>query len=70
MRQRKTKRLRMIVEVTCPDWLAPIRARREVRTLINQQTHYGHRGPRPLQEIGEDNFRAISVRPAGNIRNV
>jgi hypothetical protein len=70
MRKHKTKRLRMIVEVTCPAWLAPVRARREVRMLINQQTHYGHRGPHPLEEIGEDNFRAISVRPAGSPRNV
>jgi hypothetical protein len=70
MRKPKTKRLRMLVEVTCPDWLDPRDARREVRTLINEQAFYGRQAshqPAPARflEIGAQNFRAVAVRPAG-----
>lgn len=70
MRKPKTKRLRMLVEVTCPDWLDPRDARREVRTLINEQAFVGqarHTQPMPerFSKIGPDNFRAVVVAPAG-----
>lgn len=67
-----SKKIRMIVEVTCPDWLTAAQARREVRTLINEQCFFGHRnhslfadGHFELDEIDSLNFRAKAVRPAG-----
>jgi len=59
-----TKTVTMLVEVRCPVWLTAAQARREVRTLINEQTFYGcHALSRSgdWDEIGDHNFRAKRV---------
>lgn len=63
------KRIRMTVEVSCPTWLTAAEARREVKSLINNQAFWGsHRyAPAPYfgyVEVDESNFRAAKVRPA------
>lgn len=57
------KRVRMVVEVSCPRWLTAAQARKEVRTLINEQCHWGHENR--FECVDESNFRAAAVRPAG-----
>jgi hypothetical protein len=66
MPRRKT--LDLVVRISCPTWLTAAQARREVRTLINEQTHFGHIEPdNPngllAEIIGPENFRAKSVSP-------
>lgn len=63
------KRIRMVVEVSCPKWLTAAQARREVKSLIQHQAFFGHATyerpgvPYPGDEIGEHNFKFIGVRP-------
>lgn len=63
------KRVTMTVTVSCPRWLTAAQARKEVRTLINEQCFYGHTGRNSdrqfWDEVGEDNFRAVSVKSGG-----
>lgn len=59
---KRKKVIRMVVEVSCPAWLSAADARREVRTLINDQTFYGTREAGTFNEIDDYNFRARSVR--------
>lgn len=60
---KRTKLLTMTVTVRAPAWLSASAARREVKTLINEQCFYGARKPGTFDEIGDDNFRATKVRP-------
>lgn len=69
----KTKLVDVIVRVRCPSWLTAAQARREIRSLINDQTHFGTIRPSKetsfaLDDIGSDNFRALSVRALPNPR--
>lgn len=64
----KSKTIDVVVRVRCPKWLTAAHARREIRTLINEQTHYGALNPETstswaADNIGADNFRAVSVKP-------
>lgn len=63
---KKRKRIRMVVEVSCPVWLTAAQARKEVKALINHQAFWGHHNPgRAISfneiEIAENNFRAMKV---------
>ena len=61
----RRKQITMTVTVSAPVWLTAAQARKEVRTLINQQTFWGHRDPTgEVWEIGESNFRAAKVSAA------
>lgn len=60
--KRTTKRVRMDVTVSVPIWMPAAHARREVRTLINEQSNYLDHGP----EFQDVRVRAIWVRtPTG-----
>lgn len=63
--RKKRKTVRMVVEVSCPGWLTAAQARREVRTLINEQCFFGHHkcddGWHVADVIGDNNFRARKV---------
>ncbi|GGN55542.1 hypothetical protein GCM10011349_32300 [Novosphingobium indicum] len=68
-----SKTIDVVVRIRCPKWLTQAQARREVRTLINDQTHHGHVEPcaaRPWDSevIGAENFRAVAVKPAPQSR--
>lgn len=58
------KQLTMEVTVSVPSWMTAAQARREVRTLVNQQCNYLSSGP---MELGwpEVDVKARAVRPAG-----
>lgn len=63
-----SKTIDVVVRVRCPKWLTAAQARREIRTLINEQTHHGTLQPEietrwAADSIGSDNFRAVSVKP-------
>lgn len=60
----KRKELTMSVRVSVPAWMTAAQARREVRTLINQQCNYLTSGP---MELGwpEVSVKARQVRPLG-----
>lgn len=55
------KQVTMTVTVSVPKWMTAAQARREVRTLINQQCFYGTRKPGTFDEIDASNFRASKV---------
>lgn len=55
------KKITMLVTVSVPDWLSAADARREVRTLLNEQCFYGAMHPEGLDSIDEYNFRAARV---------
>lgn len=62
-----SKTIDIVVRVRCPKWLTAAQARREVRTLINEQTHHGTLQPEIKtrwadDSIGSHNFRAVSVK--------
>lgn len=62
----------MNVTVRCPRTLSADAARREVRTLINEQCFFGARytsAPYTTDHIGADSFKATSVRPAKTTRS-
>ena len=56
----KFKHLSTHIKVKIPKWLAPVHARREVRTLINEQTFWGQRKPGSFEGIDRDCFRLVS----------
>lgn len=56
------KTVRIYVEVTVPTWMTVSQARREVRTLINNQSNYMDHGP-DYQEVWEKTVRATRVGP-------
>lgn len=61
---RKRKLVTMTVTVSCPTWLTAAQARREVKSLINDQAFWGHSGPgHCYDEISEYNFKARRVGP-------
>lgn len=59
---RKRKLVTMTVTVSCPTWLTAAQARKEVKTLINDQAFWGHWNYGTYDEICESNFRARSVK--------
>lgn len=59
---RKRKLVTMTVTVSCPTWLTAAQARKEVKTLINDQAFWGHINPGTYDEIMEHNFKARSVK--------
>lgn len=59
-----SKTVTMLVTVRCPSWLPAAAARREVRSLINNQAFYGTSASAFGVEIDESNFRATKVRSA------
>lgn len=65
---RTRKQIKMTVTVSVPLWLSAAQARKEVRSLIKDQTHWGHRpsywNTGLFDEIDSDNFRVASIRPA------
>lgn len=64
MPRSKSKTVTMQVTVKCPSWLTPAQARREVRELINNQTHYGHQQRDPAHEwaeVSDQNFRVYGA---------
>lgn len=65
MARKKKKQVTMLVTVSCPSWLTAAQARKEVRTLINDQAFWGHRPgfDFSLDEIDQYNFRASKVSP-------
>lgn len=64
MAKKTRKRIRMVVEVSCPTWLTAAQARKEVKSLIQHQAFWGHTGGRMIMdEITEYNFKCIAVRP-------
>lgn len=63
MMAKQTKTVTMQVTVRCPKWLTAQQARREVRTLINEQCFYGQPSIDGWSDVNESNFRAASVRP-------
>jgi len=60
MAKRKTTSAK--VTFTYPDWMTAAQARREVRTLINNQSNYLSHGP-DYQDVDEKTIRAIAVQP-------
>lgn len=50
MGKKRTRVVRMTLDVTVPDWMSVRDARREVRTLINEGTGYLEYGP-DFQEV-------------------
>lgn len=61
---RKRKLVTMTVTVSCPTWLTAAQARREVKSLINDQAFWGHYDPTgDGNDISEYNFKARSVGP-------
>ena len=42
---KKRKHIRMAVTVSVPHWMSASQARREVRTLVNDQSSYMSHGP-------------------------
>ncbi len=61
----KRKRVTMQVTVTCPSWLTAAQARKEVRSLIQHQAHFGHKSPDMVfDEIDEYNFKVLAVKSA------
>lgn len=67
----KRKTLTMQVTVSVPAWMTAADARREVRTLINEQCNYlgGHfvfdlNGGSTYREVHDKTVRARKVRPA------
>lgn len=59
----KRKRITMTVTVSAPHWLTAAQARKEVRSLINDQAHYGHFNHEdPWDDVDETSFRAVSVK--------
>lgn len=57
----KRKRITVAVTVSFPSWMKPGDARREVRTLINNQTNYLECGP-DYQDVDEKTIRCVSIR--------
>lgn len=65
---KKKKQITMLVTVSCPQELTAAQARKEVRTLINEQAFWGH----PLENdrdgmVTEYNFRAAKVSAAKSV---
>jgi hypothetical protein len=64
---KKTKEVTMTVTVRCPDWLTAAQARKEVRSLIKDQVHWGHEENASrfkFECIDEYNFKVVSVKGA------
>lgn len=61
---RKRKQVTMSVTVSVPSWMTAAQARREVRTLINDQCNFLSSGPMELGWPGVD-VKARQVRPIG-----
>lgn len=60
---KRRKELNMTVKVTVPAWMTVAQARREVRTLINDQANYLSYNPADWQqEVTEKSIRAKAVR--------
>jgi hypothetical protein len=58
----KLKTVTMQVTVSCPKWLTAAQARKEVRSLINDEAFWGHCDPTGAAwEICSDNFRAVKI---------
>lgn len=60
----KRKTVTMTVTVSCPKWLTAAQARKEVRSLINDQAFWGHyhySESGHADVISEYNFKARSV---------
>lgn len=55
------KRTTLKVEITFPAWMTAAEARREIRTLINNQTNWLDHGP-DYQDVDERTIRAVSVK--------
>jgi hypothetical protein len=60
MKRQKTKIVTMLVTTWVSEFLTPAQARREVRTLINEQSGYLCHGPNYEDVV----TRAVSVRAA------
>lgn len=56
----KRKKITVEVTVTFPSWMTAAQARREVRTLINNQSNYLDHGP-DFQDVHEKTIRATRV---------
>lgn len=56
------KRMTLKVTISFPAWMTAAEARREVRTILNNQTNYLSHGP-DWQEVDERTVRAVSVKP-------
>lgn len=56
----KRRKITVEVTVTFPDWMTVAEAKREVRTLINNQSNYLDHGP-DFQDVHEKTIRASKV---------
>lgn len=61
---KKRKLVTMLVTVSCAKELTAAQARKEVRSLINEQAFWGHYlENEPDGQVSENNFRASKVGP-------
>lgn len=58
---RRKKQITLTVTLSVPSWLTKAQARKEVRSLINEQAFYGSRKPGTWDEIDQFNFRARKI---------
>lgn len=58
----KRKTITMTVTVSVPAWLTTAQARKEVRTLINESTVWGHRKPGTFTEIEHGDIKVRGLK--------
>lgn len=63
MRKPPRKQIKMTVTVSAPSWMTQAQARREVRTLINEQRNYMSEGP-DFQDLDQDDIRVRGIEGA------
>jgi len=57
------KQLTMSLTVSVPSWMTAAQARREVRTLVNEQSNYLDHGP-DFQEVHGGTVKVRELKPA------
>lgn len=60
---RRKKQIELTIVVSAPSWMTKQMAKREVRSLINDQCHWGHNGSydHNFECADESNFRVRRV---------
>jgi len=67
---KNTKDITLSVTLQVPVWLTMTKARREVKTLINDGYYWGQLSPGGDDEVGSHNFKALKVLVANNTEQV